>query len=580
MEEHLRLRWLTQQGHRLRAAVLQSLRTNDEHWGDKLRELPFSEEVPRHEDLRGIDFSGEDLNGVDLAFVHLDGARFDGCQLERVALSNARLAGASFIGARLARANLTQVLADDATFEGADLSDAWLDSARFRRTSFRKATLIGTHLGSAEAIGADFRGAAINNLDISGSDLTGACWDGEEGTILGRWYAVTSVGLASTEQLESVVNGGSITDRVRDLLAQTEATVASSPERCFSFEADGVATLSVAGQRYCAGQFSTPSIGELKARIQSRPSAKQGSIRIVKLAGVHPLTDIGTLQATAPEGTLFQVASHFNSLWARGSTILPVHRYLSYSSQGGRASVSAFPGTFLRHYFMQSKGGEAFEQTDAGALNLLEDVFDESVAEIRAGHLAINRVRDRTRLATVLEERFDHIRVGVHDQLQVVFGCDWGGPVPRGSQQRIAQVFTSTVALGEHGPDRSWEEVAIAKSLLRAAYLGTLLAAIDLGKRRVVFTLLGGGPFGNLQNDVAEAIFFAIAEAEPYVDGSLTVIINTRSLPSLIPDDAVFATHGVPITFDGKVIANRLTLPDFESLWKNSWTELQTKTQT
>ena len=52
------------------------------------------------------------------------------------------------------------------------------------------------------------------------------------------------------------------------------------------------------------------------------------------------LTDIGALQASAPPGSLFQVASQFNCLESPGAYVTPVAAYLGDPTQGPRASIS------------------------------------------------------------------------------------------------------------------------------------------------------------------------------------------------------------------------------------------------
>jgi hypothetical protein len=316
-------------------------------------------------------------------------------------------------------------------------------------------------------------------------------------------------------------------DGVATLLAAIEDEVARAPAPCFHFDERGAATLSAAGRSYAAGRFTTPTLGELRARVAARARAG-GRLLLTILRGVHPRADIGTLQATAPPGTLFQVASQFNCLEAPGPRIVPVRAYVTDPTQGPRASVSAFPGTFLRHYHAPDPDGGRFVQSDARCLNLLGEVAGGAVAEVRSGYLRATQVKDLGALAEALVERFDRVRVGVHDGVEVVLGHDWGGAVPAAAP-RIAQVFTSTMDLGGHR--RADGEAALAtarRQLLRAAYLGTLLAALDLGSEAVVLTLIGGGVFANPQGDIWDALHWALAETDPLCDRALPVIVNAR----------------------------------------------------
>ncbi|MBI2392014.1 MAG: dual specificity protein phosphatase family protein [Deltaproteobacteria bacterium] len=313
---------------------------------------------------------------------------------------------------------------------------------------------------------------------------------------------------------------------VRALVERVEAAVRAAPERCFQIDESGAARLVAADRTYAAGRFEVPTLRELRARVAAR--SKGGRVELTVLTGEHPMTDIGTLQATAPHGTVFQVASQFNCLEAPSARVVRVADYLDDPTQGPRAAISAFPGALLRHYFAPAapaRGGR-FVQSDARCLNLLEDVFDPSIAEVKSGYLQPHFIRDPEALARALVERFDDVRVGVHDGVEVVFGHDWGGAVPEG--RRIAQVLTSTIALGGYGRDGGSLGGA-RRQLLRAAYLGTLLAAIDLGREDVVLTKIGGGVFGNPEGEIWDAIDWALGEVGPLVSGTLRVVVNSRS---------------------------------------------------
>src|SRR5262249_44276108 len=159
--------------------------------------------------------------------------------------------------------------------------------------------------------------------------------------------------------------------------------------------------------------------------------------------------------------------------------------------------ISAFPGTLLRHYAAPAAHGNRFVQTEKKQLNLLADVFGPEVAQVKSGYLMAHNVRNPAVLLTALTDRFEAIRVGVHEGVQVVLGYDFAGAVDDSENRRIAQVFTSTVAGGGYsGAGLSAAECeGVCRQLLRAAYLGTLLAAATLRQRRVVLTLIGGGVF-------------------------------------------------------------------------------------
>jgi len=344
------------------------------------------------------------------------------------------------------------------------------------------------------------------------------------------WYATTPELLHDRERIVRQLTKGGVTNaEVTALLDRNERAVQNSPDACFVFDDAGYATLTIEEQSFAAGHFSICPIDDLRRRASEASRGASGQVRLSVLHGAHPLTDIGSLQASAPAGTLFQVASQFDCLEAPSAAIVLVRNYTGDSTQGPRASVSAFPATLLRHYRAPAPDGNRFQQTDANSVNLLGEVFGAEIARVQAGYLQAHNVLDPAALARALEERFGRICVGVHDDVEVVFGYDWGGPVPAGKQQRIAQVFTSTIALGRYSVGATGAEfVTIRRQLLRAAYLGTLLAAIALRKHTVVLTMIGGGVFGNPHREIWDAIHWALAEVDPMVGEGLQVVVNTR----------------------------------------------------
>lgn len=73
------------------------------------------------------DFSGLDLTGIDFKGVNLAGADFSGADMTSADLRGTRLRGADFTGATLAGANLTNATIQEADFSGADLRGATID---------------------------------------------------------------------------------------------------------------------------------------------------------------------------------------------------------------------------------------------------------------------------------------------------------------------------------------------------------------------------------------------------------------------------------------------------------------------
>jgi hypothetical protein len=315
-----------------------------------------------------------------------------------------------------------------------------------------------------------------------------------------------------------------------------EAAVRRDPRVAFTFDEAGSATLTAAGRSWRAGRFEPLSIGDLRKRVTGSSTGKRGRVRLCVLDGASPATDIGSLQGHASGNTLFQVASQFNCLEAPSARITSVESYFDDYTQGPRASISAFPGTLLRHYCAPGADGSRFVQTNDGAqIELLADVCDPSMAMVRNGYLLARNITNPKAFIAKLEERFDAIRVGVHDDVDAVLGYDWDGEV--NVPPRIAQVFTSTLAGGGYGDATGLS--GACQQLLRAAYLGTLLAAANLDRGRVVLTLIGGGAFGNPPHLIWTAILWAIAQAESVIHSDLDVIVNGRNLGEQIDRQAI-----------------------------------------
>lgn len=305
----------------------------------------------------------------------------------------------------------------------------------------------------------------------------------------------------------------------------------------FAFDRDQYATLTVDNLTWRAGRLDLLSIGELKEQaLQKRTEQADASIRLWVLDGESPATDIGSLQATSDKNTVFQVASQFNCLESKGPYVMPVTAYFSDSTQGPRASISAFPGALLRTYSAQGNDGTRFRQRSyEDQLHLLRDVYELELAQ--NGYFIGHDFPDHQSILSALENNFDKIRVGVHSDVQVVLGYDWDGSVENSDERRITQVFTSTAAGGGYGAERNFGHegfLTACRQFLRAAYLGTLLAAINVDRTRVVLTLIGGGAFGNPVELIWDSIQWAIEQAKRYAHSDLDVILNGYNLGSQI----------------------------------------------
>jgi hypothetical protein len=338
--------------------------------------------------------------------------------------------------------------------------------------------------------------------------------------------------------------GAAVASRGRgdgSLVARAEAEVRTDPVQRIRFNDAGEATVYAAGRSFRGGRFETPALCALRTRAlatRERAGRPRAALRLWVMDGASPVSDIGALQAAAAPGSLFQVASQFNCLESPGAFVTDVASYVHDPTQGPRASISAFPGTLVRHYAAPAPDGGRFAQTTEGRqVELLADVADPGLAIVRSGYLRAPDIADPAAFARVLEDRFEAIRIGVHDGVEVVLGHDWDGGVEGAPHKTIAQVLTSTIAAGMYGDldeaDRAF--VTICRQLQRAAYLGTLLAAATLGKERVALTLIGGGVFANPIELIWDAILWAADQTRALLHRDLVVVVNGRNLGAQIP---------------------------------------------
>ena len=340
----------------------------------------------------------------------------------------------------------------------------------------------------------------------------------------------------------------------RRIVARAEAEVAD-PNTAFTLDEHGYATLNAAGQSWAAGRFETPTIDELRGRVTAKNPG-----RLWLFDGAGPATDIGGMQASFGGRALFQVASQFNALEATSpATLAQIEDYFFDETQGPRASIGAFPAVMLRHYSAPAADGKRFTQRTGGRqIDLLAGVVPEGCSPVVNGYLLGPGVMRAAEYAEALETHFGQIRVGLHDGAEVVRGYKWDGEVLEPA--RVGQVLTSTAAGGWYGAEQDFGAsfVPVCRSLLRAAYLGTLLGAASLGRSPAVLTLIGGGVFGNPPGLIWESILWAFDELTATGAAPDTIVNGYNlgrqlSLDSLTP--AVRERGGFVAAFDERGLA-------------------------
>ena len=121
--------------------------------------------------LRGHDFTGADLTGVEILCLDFRRSKFDGATLIGASLGNAYLERATFIGADLTDASMYGIKAPEAMFTRATLARVELRTANLRRAGFRGADLRGANLEGAHLQGADFTGASLDQASLARAEF-------------------------------------------------------------------------------------------------------------------------------------------------------------------------------------------------------------------------------------------------------------------------------------------------------------------------------------------------------------------------------------------------------------------------
>ncbi len=284
-------------------------------------------------------------------------------------------------------------------------------------------------------------------------------------------------------------------------------------------------TSRVNGKVMVCGQLETPSLAELRERVQSAGhDSGHMSIREV-VADVHAL-----YADPSNAGALFQVASQFNLLEMVSPNITPEHGvgiYENDHTQGPTCAIAAGAGTIYRNYFASVNG--QIGQSESHQIDCLADLggelgnLDNRLWQMRNGYALASQsglieISNRLRFASddELDQLRKLLRIGVQWNTQVTL---------QDCTHKVSQAYCSAlpVAYSSHSADL-WED--FARLVLEASYEASLCTAIlnwrTTGNHQVFLTLLGGGAFGNETNWIIDGINYALKR---YQDWALDVVI-------------------------------------------------------
>ena len=259
-------------------------------------------------------------------------------------------------------------------------------------------------------------------------------------------------------------------------------------------------TSQVNGKAFVCGTLETPSLAELRARVQA------SGYKAGRLAVREVIADVQHLHTNAAHaGALFQVASQCNLLEMVSPDITPERGVSSYEhdhTQGPACAIAAGAGTIYRNYFAPVHGHigqSAHHQIDCLAdLGVALGNTESRLWEMRNGYVlatssGLREIAQRLRAASEseLDALRQLLRIGIQWQTQVTLND---------AIHTVSQAYCSALPVA-YSPHAASLWAAFAQLVLDASYEATLGAAIvnatRYGHKRVFLTLLGGGAFGN-----------------------------------------------------------------------------------
>lgn len=293
----------------------------------------------------------------------------------------------------------------------------------------------------------------------------------------------------------------------------------------------GMLKSHINGEQFVVGRLETPSLAELRKRINSSVSQRGiTSVREVIANTQHLHSD--KLNADS----LFQVASQFNLLEMVSPDVTPERGVGGYEydlTQGPACAVAAGAGTIYRNYFVNVNG-----EVGQSANNQIDCLVDIGLAlgnsnsrlwEMKNGYVLASQnglVEITKRLNAASESERDRLRqllrIGLHWNTEVTLSE---------SRHKVSQAYCSAlpVAYSHHAPDL-W--AAFAQLVLEASYEATICAGIlnyiETGNNKIYLTLIGGGAFGNEIEWIIKAIERALTLYR-YIDLDVMIVSHQRS---------------------------------------------------
>lgn len=407
------------------------------------------------------------------------------------------------------------------------------------------------------------------------------------GATAGGAAAGAAVGVQRLPQLENSVGiSNPRRNFVRDVLDMSEEDFAATMLSVDEGDRREIFNQLCATNDCNAGNFRQQSLAELRRDYidhkETNTPSNRGSFHVI--GAINPLhphnnlayqqVDIGAIQAEwgkrceeIGKRLTVMVASNSNCLETTSELDIPdqITRYINDRTQGPAASISAAPGTLLRHYF----GCDGKTQGAEEQVNLLEDVLRGlDGVSVPNGYLKLPTAAPQlAAVARRIASHRDLIKVGVHTNISVSHGLSSGDNhryLPRGHRPIINQVFCAALDLAQGTNAPTPESTRIANILIETQVEAALLAAAINNTDIFVMPLLGCGAFGNN----VECIIHALHKHQNLiVESGMRVVLNlfdARAVTDGLKDCLQTITHAtggqyIEYSQDGtRLLANAL----------------------
>lgn len=308
---------------------------------------------------------------------------------------------------------------------------------------------------------------------------------------------------------------------------------------------------SKTGENYSAGRYSVMSLKQLQKDFRYENSKSKVPITFFLRTDAESehivdvmsaITDIywndGVIQVASNMSGIEQTSEHVD---LKESDFIT--NYIYDRTQGPRASIAAGPSAISRFFFgeMDDKKIKLFNRykeepmSNKNSMNTaianMSQIFDQSnflknkslvpYFPVKNGYVIYSENEHMPAFPTNLLEQellSSNVCVGIHTDCQLTYMPSDGTEFTTCShtKQKVTQVLCAAVNMrqGTSGQRNASYDDAEQKArfILKAMYEGVYLTAMNLKKKKVMLTLLGGGVFGNNLEWVYDAIAYVHAK--------------------------------------------------------------------